>query len=142
MSYKFLLLFILVPMSVHAACPDGFTAYLGPESNRYRNANGDCVELCGAGITSLNTSNGYRFDLFATRNTTPAINVKHGDTVCYIDLISGQSDGTLNVNFYYCVLYQCLYTRYVRTVPRHIWGRRQIWFAIPTGTVLSCAAVA
>ncbi|MBR3930596.1 MAG: hypothetical protein IKJ62_03385 [Alphaproteobacteria bacterium] len=88
---------VLMPLSAYSACPDGTTAYLGPESNRYRNANGDCVELCGAGITSLNTSNGYRFDLFATRNTTPAINVQRGDTVCYIDLISGQSAGTLNI---------------------------------------------
>ena len=90
---------VLMPLSAYSVCPDGFTAYLGPESNRYRNANGDCVELCGAGVTSLNTSNGYRFDLFATRNTTPAINVRHGDTVCYADLILGVSDGTLNVNY-------------------------------------------
>ena len=90
---------VLMPLSAYSVCPDGTTAYLGPESNLYRNANGDCVELCGAGITSLNTSNGYRFDLFATKNTTPAINVRHGDTVCYADLIPGVSDGTLNVNY-------------------------------------------
>jgi len=86
-------------MSVHAVCPDGTTAYLGPESTRYRNANGDCVELCGGGVTGLHTSNGYRFDLFATQGTFPAIHIKNGDTVCYADLISGQSDGTLNVSY-------------------------------------------
>ena len=41
---------VLMPLSAYSACPDGFTAYLGPESNLYRNANGDCVELCGAGV--------------------------------------------------------------------------------------------
>ncbi|MBE6457509.1 MAG: hypothetical protein E7011_01735 [Alphaproteobacteria bacterium] len=99
MSHKFLLLFILVPMSVHAACPDGTTAYLGPAANLVRNANGECMELCGGGVTGLHTSNGYRFDLFATQGTFPAIHIKNGDTVCYADLISGQSDGTLNVSY-------------------------------------------
>ena len=98
MKCKFLLLCI-IPMSVHAACPDGTTAYLGSTGNLVRNANGKCMELCGGGVTGLHTSNGYRFDLFATQGTFPAIHIKNGDTVCYADLISGQSDGTLNVSY-------------------------------------------
>ena len=98
--YRFLLLILLVfctEMSVFATCPDGYTEYLGPASNLVRNANGECSELCGSGITSLNTSNGYRFDLFATKNTIPAINIKYGDEICYADLITGSETGTLNI---------------------------------------------
>ena len=94
----FLLYIFFIPYVVYATCPDGYTAYLGPESNLVRNANGGCSELCGSGITSLNTSNGYKFDLFVFKNTTPAINIKIGDTVCYADLVAGASSGTLNVS--------------------------------------------
>ncbi|MBE6458028.1 MAG: hypothetical protein E7011_04465 [Alphaproteobacteria bacterium] len=90
---------VLMPLSAYSVCPDGTTAYLGPAVNLVRNFNGDCVELCGGGMTGLHTSNGYRFDLFATQGTFPAIHIKNGDTVCYADLISGQSDGTLNVSY-------------------------------------------
>ena len=93
----FLLYIFFIPYVVYATCPDGYTAYLGPESNLVRNANGGCSELCGSGITSLNTSNGYKFDLFVSKNTTPAINIKIGDTVCYADLVAGASSGTLNI---------------------------------------------
>lgn len=99
--YRFLLLglviiFVESPLAA-ATCPDGYTAYLGPAANLVRNANGECSELCGAGATSLNTSNGYRFDLFATKNTTPAINIALGGTTCYADLLSGATTGTLNI---------------------------------------------
>ncbi len=94
-----LLLGMIVPLVAIAECPDGYTEYLGPSSTQVRNSNGVCVDLCGAGITSLNTSNGYKFDLFASRNTTPSIHVKYGDVTCYADLIAGQSDGTLNVAY-------------------------------------------
>ena len=93
---RVLLLFVL-PIDGYAACPDGYTEYLGPATNLVRNANGECSQLCGAGITSLQISNGYWFDLFATKNTTPAINVKHNDIVCYADLLTGAADGTLNI---------------------------------------------
>ena len=82
-----------------AECPDGYTEYLGPASNMIRDANGNCSPLCESGVTSLNTANGYKFDLFSSKNTTPAINIGFGDTVCYADLISGQSAGTLNIQY-------------------------------------------
>ncbi|MDW2958275.1 MAG: hypothetical protein R8M37_00460, partial [Alphaproteobacteria bacterium] len=100
--YRFFLLLAIVfaelPLFA-ATCPDGYTAYLGPATNLVRNANGGCSELCGAGITSLNTSNGYRFDLFVSKNTTPAINVGFGGTTCYADLLSGGATGSLNVKY-------------------------------------------
>ena len=89
---------IFIPFMARGACPDGYTAYLGPAGGLVRNANGECSELCGAGITSLNTSTGYKFDLFASKNTSHAIHVKSGDTVCYADLISGASTGTMNLS--------------------------------------------
>ncbi len=58
---------------------NGYTAYFGPVSNRVRDVNGECRALCGAGITSLNAPNGYRFDLFAFKNTISAISVHNSD---------------------------------------------------------------
>ena len=92
-----LCMFVCMPGVLWAACPDGFTEYLGPAGGLVRDANGNCSELCGSGISSLNTSNGYKFDLFATKNTTPAIHIKSGDVVCYADLIAGASSDTLNI---------------------------------------------
>ena len=93
----FLLYIFFIPYVVYATCPDGYVEYRGPASGYVRNVNGECSALCGAGVTSLNTSNGYKFDLFVSKNTTPAINIKIGDTVCYADLVAGASSGTLNI---------------------------------------------
>lgn len=89
--------FLVQTVAFGATCPDGYTAYLGPASDLVRNANGECSQLCGGSMTSLNTSNGYRFDLFASRNTTPAINIEMDGVVCYADLIPGAGTGTLNI---------------------------------------------
>ena len=94
----FLLYVFFVPYAVYATCPDGYVAYRGPTSGYVRNVNGECSALCGAGVTSLNTSTGYKFDLFASPNTAPAIHIKSGDTICYADLVAGASSGTLNVS--------------------------------------------
>ncbi len=84
---------------VYAACPDGYTEYLGgtASENSAQNANGDCVELCDAGITSLKTSNGYIFDLFAGKNTDHAIAVMYNNVLCYADLVPGHESGTMNI---------------------------------------------
>ena len=92
------ILFVFVFVNaVVATCPDGYTPYLGPDGGLVRNANGQCSQLCGAGVSSLNISNGYRFDLFASKNTMPSIHVKVGDSVCYADLLSGVGKQTLNL---------------------------------------------
>ena len=88
-----LCMFVCMPGVLWAACPDGFTEYRGP----VRDANGNCSELCAAGISSLNISNGASFDLFAQKNTPHAIHIKSGETICYADLIDGSMSGTLNV---------------------------------------------
>ena len=90
-------IYLCVPGIVWSACPEGFTKYLGPSSGLFRDVNGVCRELCGAGVTTLKTSVGYTFDLFATKNTDRAICVTVGDTTCYADLVSGGMSNTLNV---------------------------------------------
>ena len=92
-----LCMLICMPGILWAACPDGFTEYLGPSGGLIRDINGNCGQLCGAGVTSLKTSNGYSFDLFETKNTDRAISVKVGDTICYADLATGAMSNTLNV---------------------------------------------
>ena len=92
-----LCMFVCMPGVLLAACPDGFTEYLGPAGGLVRDANGNCSELCGSGISSLNTSNGASFDLFAQKNTPHALHIKSGETICYADLIDGSMSGTLNV---------------------------------------------
>ena len=92
-----LCMFVCMPGVLWAACPDGFTEYLGPAGGLVRDANGNCSELCGSGISSLNISNGASFDLFAQKNTPHALHIKSGETICYADLIDGSMSGTLNV---------------------------------------------
>ena len=97
-SWVFLLGFVAHIGAGVASCPVGETAYLGPESGYVRDsASGQCVRQCEAGMTRLVTSNGYRFDLFAEKRTTPSINIRYGDTVCYADLHPGNVSGTLNI---------------------------------------------
>lgn len=83
--------------TVLAACPEGYTAYLGPDSNMVRNSNGECVALCASGVRSLNTSDGGVFDLFAAQNTAHSLNVQYNGAVCYADLKSGAAENTLNI---------------------------------------------
>lgn len=80
-----------------ATCPSGYSAYRGTDSGLIRDMNGKCLPACNSGIQEMLTSTGRRFDVFANRNTTPSINIKVGNTTCYVDLISGQSDTALNL---------------------------------------------
>jgi len=96
---KNLLLIFAVPMTVYAACPDGTTPYSGPlRDGVAKNSQGQCLPLCAGGLTSMNSSLGTSSPLFAARNTTPSINVRVGDDICYVDLISGEGAG-LNVKY-------------------------------------------
>lgn len=88
-----------IPYVGYGECPVGYTAFMGPGTDLVRDANGNCSQVCGADITTLATSNGYNFDLFATKNTSRAISIKFGETVCYADLIDGTTTGTINVQY-------------------------------------------
>ena len=55
-----------------------------------------CAQMCGAGITHLHLTGGVRVPLYAASRTTPAINVKWNNTVCYGSLAAGTGSG-LNI---------------------------------------------
>jgi len=59
---------------------------------------GQCLQICPAGITTLKTSNGVSIPLFAQRQTTPALNVGYAGQVCYGNLAPGAAAGALNIN--------------------------------------------
>ncbi|MBQ8042146.1 MAG: hypothetical protein IJ273_02340 [Alphaproteobacteria bacterium] len=59
-------------------------------------ADNQCGQFCGAGITHLHLGNGASIPLYSSARTSPAINVKWNDTVCYGSLSSGKATG-LNV---------------------------------------------
>ncbi len=59
-------------------------------------ADNQCGQFCGAGIRHLHLGNGVSIPLYSSARTSPAINVKWNNTVCYGSLSSGKSSG-LNV---------------------------------------------
>ncbi len=68
-------------------CDDGFVL----------NALGACSPLCDAGMTMLRTSAGLVAPIFATKNTVPAMVVKNGENVCYVDLSRDKLSNTINL---------------------------------------------
>ena len=68
------------------SCNDGYN----------KTTDNQCGQFCGAGITHLHLGNGVSIPLYSSARTSPAINVKWNDTVCYGSLSSGKSTG-LNV---------------------------------------------
>ena len=57
-----------------------------------------CGQLCGGGVTQLHLENGTSIPLYSSSRTSPAINVKVNDTVCFGSLTPGLgTTGTLNV---------------------------------------------
>lgn len=66
-----------------------------------RTENDTCDALCTAGITQLKTSTGLSYNLYANKNTSPAIHIKPdgSNTVCYVNLAFGISDNAVNVKY-------------------------------------------
>ncbi len=58
-----------------------------------------CKQLCTAGATMLRTNTGINVPLFASKNTTPSINIRIGNNICYVDLISGTAHGVIKVQY-------------------------------------------
>ena len=54
---------------------------------------GGCSALCGAGATTLRTSTGLKYPLWATKQTTPSINIgfPSGER-CYVNLTEEATD--------------------------------------------------
>ena len=52
-----------------------------------------CAQYCAAGVTHIHLGTGLKIPLYSVKRTTPSINVRHNGTVCYADLIEGESTG-------------------------------------------------
>lgn len=60
-------------------------------------ADNQCGQFCGAGITHIKLGNGLSIPLYSNARTSPAINVKWNNSVCYGSLVTGNASGALNV---------------------------------------------
>jgi len=58
---------------------------------------GTCAELCPHGKTELRASGGQTWPLWAEKLTTPALNIKTSDGVCYINFLPGAARGVMNI---------------------------------------------
>ena len=60
-----------------------------------------CEQLCTAGVTGLHTSTGLVFNLYANKQTSPAIHIMPDgtNTVCYTSLAPGAANNAVNVEF-------------------------------------------
>ena len=91
-------LFIVGLAYAESVCPTGMVPYTGPAITQMENLNGECTDLCDAGVRAIVAENGTRIDLFKTASTTRKLATKYNDMVCYADMPSGSQAGTLNVD--------------------------------------------
>ena len=63
----------------------------------YGNFGGACYAICSAGISKLNVSSGLTVSLYAKRITSPSLNIRYNDQVCYIPLVPGMGQNTIHV---------------------------------------------
>ena len=87
------------PANAHitTACTAAANTVWACNSGYGRTAWDTCEPLCGAGITTLRTSNGLIFNLYANKLTSPAVHIKTVDgTVCYVNMASGNATGAIN----------------------------------------------
>ena len=57
------------------------------------------LELCGAGISVLKTSNGVSVPLYAEKYTSPALHIRYNGQVCYANLTQGKSENAINIRY-------------------------------------------
>ena len=74
--------------------PDDDSCVLVCEDGLNYTGVGTCAALCEYGATELRTSTGLSVPLYATKETTPALNVGLGGGVCYINLVPGNTSGS------------------------------------------------
>lgn len=60
---------------------------------------GTCSALCAGEHKTLRTNTGLSYPLYATKSVTPSLNIKSGDTTCYINLISGTQTDAINIKY-------------------------------------------
>ena len=66
------------------------------DSGYGQTAGGQCLALCSAGITELHVGD-YVFNLYATKQTSPALHVKYNDTICYVSLATGTGTNAMHI---------------------------------------------
>ncbi len=66
------------------------------DSGYGQTTNGQCLALCGAGITELHVGD-YVFNLYATKQTSPALYIKYNDTICYVSLATGTGTNAMHI---------------------------------------------
>ncbi len=68
------------------------------DANYNKTSVGTCAQICSFGITTLRAGANVSVPLYATKQTTPAINIKttSGD-ICYANLVEGASNNAINV---------------------------------------------
>ena len=81
--------------AVESNCPWACDSGYGLTSNN------TCEQLCTAGVTGLHTSTGLVFNLYANKQTSPAIHIMPDgtNTVCYTSLAPGAANNAVNVEF-------------------------------------------
>lgn len=57
-----------------------------------------CAALC-QGYHKLKTSTGLEFPVYATKQTTPSINLGIGNSVCYVNLVPGRTTGAIHIKY-------------------------------------------
>jgi len=73
--------------------PDGSTCVNFCSNNELMTGTGGCSTLCGEGATVLRTSTGLRYPLWATKQTSPSLNVGFANgNRCYMNLTSEPTD--------------------------------------------------
>lgn len=73
-------------------CPDGTSTHTNTAASV-----DECLPLCAGGATKLHAGK-YEFNLWATKYTSPALNVRMpGGEICYVSLHEGHITGGLNI---------------------------------------------
>lgn len=92
-------------VSVADTCPSGTVAVGNAESCTDSDSASVCwivekiLELCGAGISVLKTSNGVSVPLYAEKYTSPALHIRYNGQVCYANLTQGKSENAINIRY-------------------------------------------
>ena len=58
---------------------------------------GTCSQLCSGAHSTLRTSTGLVYPMYATKSVTPSLNIRVGDTACYVNLIPGAESNAINI---------------------------------------------
>lgn len=139
----FLLLFVVDAFA--ASCPTGFVKYdrslqyslatscasgttdVGAVSGSCDATDSGCFidYVCNAGVSTLKTSTGLSVPLYATKLTTPSLNVSVDGGVCYAPLATGKTTGAINVvhggnQYHSSSLRKCKRTLNVATTPTKV----------------------